>query len=218
MVLVYSSCVGHQWKTILQNLTLHRLWSILCHLNKLWWVWCNITKFCGDKLNDLGENFWWGFNIYGHGGHHDHVTQMLLTKFSPPLKFDWLSGFWENTFEHCGQTYNGTPGAWVFYKHTRWAFSSDKLICALHKSAVNSVMWINTVCLTYLLRLTLQKMFVCHAPTYPPKTGPSQKILLPFWESFFFFFFFLVSNKHFFKIIKSCILITPGKDRLQRLL
>ena len=59
-------------------------------------------------------------------------------------------------------------------------------------------------------------MLVCRAPTYPPKTGPTKKKWLPFWESFYFLIFSLnADNKDFFKIIKSCILI---EQRLQRLL
>ena len=30
------------------------------------------------------------------------------------------------------------------------------------------------------IRPTLKKIMVCSAPTYPPKTGPTQNILLPF--------------------------------------
>ena len=35
-------------------------------------------------------------------------------------------------------------------------------------------------------------LFVCPLPTYSPKMGPTQKILLPFF-AFIFFFFFNVS-------------------------
>ena len=31
-------------------------------------------------------------------------------------------------------------------------------------------------------RSTLKKMLVCRAPTYPPKTHPTQKMLLPFFS------------------------------------
>ena len=34
--------------------------------------------------------------------------------------------------------------------------------------------------LTLLIRPTLKKMLVCRAPTYPSKTGPTQKNVLPF--------------------------------------
>ena len=37
----------------------------------------------------------------------------------------------------------------------------------------------------------LKKMLGFRAPTYPPKTGPTQKMLLSFCESFFYFFVFL---------------------------
>ena len=30
------------------------------------------------------------------------------------------------------------------------------------------------------------KMLVCHAPSYPPKTGPTPKKLMPLRESFYF--------------------------------
>ena len=46
-------------------------------------------------------------------------------------------------------------------------------------------------------------MLVCRAPTYPPKIGPTPKMLLPLR----IFFFSYSVNKPFFKIIKSCFLI-----------
>ena len=34
-----------------------------------------------------------------------------------------------------------------------------------------------------------KNLFVCPLPTYSPKKGPTQKILLPFLQIFFFLFF-----------------------------
>ena len=44
-----------------------------------------------------------------------------------------------------------------------------------------------------------KKLLVCCAPTYPPKTGPTQKNLLPFRRFFFFgnFFSNFVNKKYF---------------------
>ena len=62
------------------------------------------TKFCENRLAGSGEeDFWRVFNIYGHGGHLGHVTEMLRAIFRSPYTrrfhikfgFDWPSGFGE---------------------------------------------------------------------------------------------------------------------------
>ena len=51
----------------------------------------------------------------------------------------------------------------------------------------------------------LKKKLACRAPTYPPKTRPTQKIYC-----LSEIFFSNSINKPFFKIIKSCILMKKG--------
>ena len=51
-------------------------------------------------------------------------------------------------------------------------------------------------------------MFVCRAPAYPPKTGPTKKFFCLSENFFIFFLFFSNSvNKPFFKIIERFILL-----------
>ena len=41
------------------------------------------TKFRGNRTNGSGvEDFWKVFNIYGHGGHHCHVTSIMSLNFN----------------------------------------------------------------------------------------------------------------------------------------
>ena len=58
-------------------------------------------------------------------------------------------------------------------------------------------------------------MLDCSAPTYPPKNRPYTIQIIANLRFFYFQFFSNSVNKHFFKIIKRCILI---EERLQRLL
>ena len=36
------------------------------------------TEFCGNRSTGSGEDI---FTIYGHGGHHGHVTSIMLINF-----------------------------------------------------------------------------------------------------------------------------------------
>ena len=51
------------------------------------------AKFQDRRTSGSGEDFFKVFTIYGHGGHHGHVTMtfLLYIKFG----FDWSSGFGE---------------------------------------------------------------------------------------------------------------------------
>ena len=39
------------------------------------------TKFQGHQFIGSGEDFFKAFTIYGHGGHVDHVTQLICINF-----------------------------------------------------------------------------------------------------------------------------------------
>ena len=59
------------------------------------------NKFHENRPAASGEDFLRVFNIYGHGGHLGHVTQMPRTKYCSPYQrrlhikfgFDQTSGF-----------------------------------------------------------------------------------------------------------------------------
>ena len=64
------------------------------------------TKFCGNRSNEPGEDFEWfltymGMDIYGHGGHLGHVTNIMSLNFNfivpkslhTKLGSKWSTGF-----------------------------------------------------------------------------------------------------------------------------
>ena len=56
----------------------------------------------------------------------------------------------------------------------------------------------------------LKKMLVCFTPTYPPKTGPTQKMLLPFFSCFFFNFPLILLTNHSLKSLKAVLYLKKG--------
>ena len=62
------------------------------------------AKIQDHKISGSGEEvFFKVFTIYGHGGHHGHVTRTIYINFRSPFPrrlhikfgFDWSSGFRE---------------------------------------------------------------------------------------------------------------------------
>ena len=84
------------------------------------------------------------------------------------------------------------------------------------ENQINKLRFSESVSLSFKTRLTLVrpslKKMVCRAPTYPPKTGPTQFFYC--LSKIFLNYSLNAVNKYFFKIIKSCISIEAMLHRL----